>query len=484
MKLERESYFTLIQSIPDIIYRIDKEGNYTFISKSIEKLGYSQNELIGKHFATILHPDDVEQFTSTKVLPRYSGKETGTNKAPCLFDERRTGERISKNFNVRLVPKNGTVTKYPLGKVISIGVHSKDDNAHYLGTVGIIRDISETLKAEKAYLMAEQHYRLLIDNSMVLFTILTPDGTILYKSNSIKPMMGYESFDLIGEKEEDYIHEKDRQAFNQIINSSLNSCDTEHHIEISYRKIDKQLSICDTRIISICDDTNEIMCYVLYSYDITERKHAEEKLKVSIREKELLLQEIHHRVKNNMQIISGLLNLQKSHVKDETDAELFTELINRIRAMAQVHQTLYQSGDFSHINFMNYIKDIAENIHNTYCMDNTSVEFHYDFGEGYLNINKAVPCGLIVNELLSNVYKHAFAGLPQGDVYITFKKIENDMLLLQIRDNGRGLPDEIDFYRTDSMGLQLINSLALQLRGKVKCAVNNGTDIRIEFPSD
>ncbi len=168
MENEDKIYKALIQSLPDIVYKIDTNGYFTFINDAICKLGYSPEELIGEHFNKILHPDDADSIQRKKVLQKLMGTETGDKNVPQLFDERRTGERITRDLRVRLLPKeHDNKNDFPVGEVIAIGLHDTIGGIQkkFFGTVGIIRDISEIQRRERALILTEQYYRLLINNS-------------------------------------------------------------------------------------------------------------------------------------------------------------------------------------------------------------------------------------------------------------------------------------------------------------------------------
>ena len=179
----------------------------------------------------------------------------------------------------------------------------------------------------------------------------------------------------------------------------------------------------------------------VFATDITERKKAQEKINKSLLEKEVLLRELHHRTKNNMQVISSLLNLQAEKVKDEFYAEMLLESRNRIRSMALVHEKLYMSDDLSRIVFDDYVKAIAQNILKTYEAVSRRISLITDIEPAPLSIDTAIPCGLIINELLSNALKHAFIGKKSGEIIISFSKVSGNEYLLSVRDNGTGIPD-------------------------------------------
>lgn len=215
--------------------------------------------------------------------------------------------------------------------------------------------------------------------------------------------------------------------------------------------------------------------------DITQAKEQEEILKASIREKEVLLKEIHHRVKNNMAVISGLLSLQANYLKDPSLKFLFQESQNRIKSMALIHEKLYQSDTLSRIDFGNYIRDLVNGITVFYKSVKARVQVHIEASSQLIDINMAVPCGLIVNEILSNVYKHAFEGRESGEVRIFFDKEEHGEFKLEISDNGVGIPEDFDAENSTSLGMTLIYALASQLNAEMKLRSEEGTHYLLRF---
>jgi len=220
------------------------------------------------------------------------------------------------------------------------------------------------------------------------------------------------------------------------------------------------------------------------TYDVPlffERKKAEEKIKTSLKEKEVLLKEVHHRVKNNLQIISSLLNLQTNYLNDKGSIELFQETKNRIKTLALVHEKLYKSEDVEYVSIKNYIESIIDLLSYSYDKEYIDVVIGIDeIPFDKFNIEKAIPCGLIVNEIVSNSYKHAFKSL-KGNINVSLKKEEN-MCVMIISDNGVGISDEINFDNLNSLGLELIDLLVSQLEGSYKIYGENGTKFEITFP--
>jgi PAS domain S-box-containing protein len=219
------------------------------------------------------------------------------------------------------------------------------------------------------------------------------------------------------------------------------------------------------------------------AHDITEKKLNEERITQSLKEKEILLKEVHHRVKNNMQVISSILNLQSSYVKDDYALGLLKESQNRIKTMAYIHESLYQNKTFTSINFSDYVSTLTNNILQSYAASIQKVRLVLDIQKIILNLDTSIPAGLIINELVTNSIKHAFKGDKDGIILINLHSKDNT-LFLEVSDNGKGFPNEVDFRNTNSLGLQLVNTLVEQLNGSIELTQNKykGASFHIQFP--
>jgi two-component sensor histidine kinase len=217
--------------------------------------------------------------------------------------------------------------------------------------------------------------------------------------------------------------------------------------------------------------------------EISERIRAEEHIKASLAEKEVLLKEIHHRVKNNLQVISSLLYLQSKHSQDEATLEMFLESQQRVRSMALVHERLYQTENLARVDCAEYVRDLASYLRHSYGMASGPVNLEVDVADVSLAIDTAVPFGLIVNELTSNALKHAFPHGQGGKILIQLTECEDGQCNLVIRDNGTGLPKGFDLRDTKSLGLQLVKTLTKQLGGTIDLDRGSGTAFRITFPN-
>ncbi len=216
--------------------------------------------------------------------------------------------------------------------------------------------------------------------------------------------------------------------------------------------------------------------------NITDRKQAEEKIKASLKEKEVLLSEIHHRVKNNMQVIISLLRLRADKIEDKKYADMFKEGEDRVRSMSLVHEQLYQSKDLANINFGEYVKRLANGLFASHGVDINKVRLNVEIGDILFDLENAIPCGLIINELVSNSLKHAFPYEREGEINISLRSINEDEFELTVSDDGIGISEDLDIEQTDTMGLTLAKVLAgHQLDGKIDLDRTGGTQFNIKF---
>jgi len=220
---------------------------------------------------------------------------------------------------------------------------------------------------------------------------------------------------------------------------------------------------------------------IVHTEDQTERKQAEEKIKASLLEKETMLKEIHHRVKNNLQVVSSLLGLQSSYLQDEKTREIFQESQDRVRIMANIHTMLYQSEDLARVDFGGFIRDLVGRLQQSYGIAGSPIEVHIDIADVSLTIETSIPCGLILNELASNALKHAFPEGRGGKVNIRMATAA-DQFMLKVQDNGIGFPVAVDFLNPRSLGLELVRLLVEQINGAIDLQVEGGTTFTITFP--
>ncbi|MGH1394566.1 MAG: histidine kinase dimerization/phosphoacceptor domain -containing protein, partial [Trichormus sp.] len=215
--------------------------------------------------------------------------------------------------------------------------------------------------------------------------------------------------------------------------------------------------------------------------DISDRKKTIEQIQRSLEEKETLLKEIHHRVKNNLQIISSLLRMQTRRSIDQATLMLFQESQNRVQSMALIHEHLYQSPDISQIDFGDYIRSLTDNLFRSYGISQRKIKLNIETNNIKLTLDHAIPCGLMINELVSNSLKYAFSEQQQGNITISLEEVPENQLVLIVKDNGIGIPETLDWENTNSLGLRIVKNLTRQLKGNMILKRDRGTSFYIYF---
>jgi PAS domain S-box-containing protein len=348
--------------------------------------------------------------------------------------------------------------------------------------VAIYNDVTEQKASEEKLRESEEKYRSLFESDPDYTILLDSFGTVVDVNAAITNITGLSKEELIG---------KHFMDLDIIIEDDLNNQWHEipliidgHNIKpFEARIIDKfgQVRWINVQVSTI-EKKDNLMFILVIASDITDSKQFEKELKDSLKEKEVLLQEIHHRVKNNMQIISSLLNIQTRYVDDEESVNILKESQNRVRSMAMIHEKLYRSKNFNKIYFADYIESLVWDLFYSYNIKKGTIIPVLDIDDIKLNIETSVPCGLIITELVSNSLKYAFPDQPKGELEVSLKT-KGDQYELTISDDGVGFPVNIDFKNTDSLGLQLVNSLTDQIDGKIELtsAPGKGTEFKIYF---
>lgn len=228
------------------------------------------------------------------------------------------------------------------------------------------------------------------------------------------------------------------------------------------------------------DDKNQSAGTIHVARDITERKNAEEAINRTLKDREMLVREMHHRTKNNLMIIQSLLNLQSSKLSDAAVKDMLTESKNRVLSIGLIHEMLYKADDLRKIDFAKYLRTLCERVFESNRAAAPGIGLHVDCIECSMDINTVIPCGLIVNELLTNAMRHAFPDGRKGDIFVTLCRQGGDYTLT-VRDTGIGVAEGIDISKAGSLGMTLVASLAAQLRGSFEHKVEGGTEFRLVF---
>jgi len=372
---------------------------------------------------------------------------------------------------------------------------------------------TEKLKreAEKRYNERLQLYIESLEEASDCVLIADADQQLMYANNAIKALMGIDPDSARGQSMLNLLFYSDLDATNA---SKGLTADGRWHGEVSNQRGEEKYT-AEMTIATVKDSLDNTTAFVGIARDITDRKRIEaelekyrknleqlvdertealsrevvehkvarENLASSLQEKELLLKEVHHRVKNNMQVISSLLNIQAETVEDNRFTSLLNESQQRIKSMALIHENLYQSETLLEINFQNYIQMLVNSLCRLFTVPGVTIELDLDVDDITLNIDTAVPCGLIINELVSNSLKHAYYGhVGTGIIAVHFKRVE-DWYELSICDDGKGMPENFDFSDNLSMGLEIVCILTEQLEGTIKHSNERGSTFRINFPA-
>ncbi len=326
---------------------------------------------------------------------------------------------------------------------------------------------------------SEDKYRNIFENAVEGFYQTTPQGRFLSVNPALASMMGFASPDEMVAAYDDiakqhYVEPGDRGLFRELLErqGTVQAFETQ-----LYRKDRSVIWTSRTGRI-VRDGEGKVLYYEGTVENITSRKQAEEQIKTSLREKEVLLKEVQHRVKNNLLTISGIFALQLNQMKDEKSRSAFVTSMNRINAMTKIHTRFYQSEDYSLIDFKKYIEELLLELSRSYNFPSENMKT--DIKDIFIDINTAIPAGLIVNELVSNAMKHAFPDGMEGTVMVSLQRNGGD-ICLTVKDNGTGLPEDVDLAAAGSVGMQLIVSLAEQLGGTIALNRDNGTEFKITF---
>ena len=315
----------------------------------------------------------------------------------------------------------------------------------------------------------------------------SPDGILLIDTNGkieqcntiSKSMFEYNMSDLTGKS----IYELVAQPSIQVLQDQIKKCidnKQSRRFQITV-KTSNQSTFDGGVALAIVETAGLTTALVCSIRDISESVKAEERIKSSLQEKEVLLREIHHRVKNNLQVISSLLDLQAGYTDDKKATELLLESQNRVRTMALVHERLYQSHDLAQIDFSTYLKELTTTLFHSYRIDGNRVGLQVFSDSIFLDIDRAIPCGLIINELVSNALKHAFPDNRKGMITVELRRVKEKQYTVIVNDNGIGLPKDLDLHHTETLGLQLVSGLAVQLDATIGVQRQNGTQFELRF---
>jgi PAS domain S-box-containing protein len=454
LRESEEKYRAIFESINDVYFRTDSDGRVTLISPSVQtQSGWVPEEIIGKPVADFyLNPDDHEK-TMEKL------KASG----------------VVNDYELKLLAKDGSVIETSASSNLVFDKNGKPE-----GLEGVLRNITERKRAEEELQAREAYLDQLFESAQEAIVMADNKGKALQINQEFTRLFGYTQEEAVGKIMDELIVPKRFQKSATLITEKVAKGERTAFEAIRCRKDGRMIAV-SVLASPIVVGGKQIGTYGIYR-NITERKKAEEQIKASLKEKEILLQEVHHRVKNNMQIISSLLNLQSRHIKDEESLGLFKSSQNRVKSMALIHERLYQSKDFTRIDVADYVQNLTNHLFITYGISKDAVKLKINIKDIFLDINTAIPCGLIINELVSNSLKHAFPNGKKGEIKISMRPLSKGEIELVVGDNGVGMPIKANLRNTKSLGLYLVSMLAEdQLHGEIEMDKTDGTTFRFRL---
>lgn len=328
----------------------------------------------------------------------------------------------------------------------------------------------------------EEKYRSIFENASDAIITIDLENRITSWNTSAENMFGWTAQEVIGKDVSQLIVPQDLLTEREIFIHDTKSGRTVAGVEtVRQRKDGTKIDVSLT-ISPIIDTNQNIVGLSGIIRDISERKRSDEQIKQSLKEKEILLREIHHRVKNNMQVVSSLLKLQSGYITEEKYLEMFKESRNRIMSMSLVYEKFYKSEGLVKINFKEYIKDFIGELFQSYGIKKGTIALNINAEDISFGVDTAIPCGLIINELVTNSLKHAFPDERDGEIKIVLHRTDENTIELVVSDNGVGIPKDLDFKKTESLGLHLVTILVEnQLQGSIGLDRSKGAEFQIKF---
>ncbi|MBN2158301.1 MAG: PAS domain S-box protein [Spirochaetes bacterium] len=460
LRKSEEKFRQITENMLDAVSLLDKDGIIRYASPSHERiLGYKPEDLLGKVSLDLTHPDDVARIIADL-------------------------ETIFEKGEVKIEYRFRHADGYYLWGEALIKI-VRDTAGSLAGFVAASRDIT-----------ARKHAELELENERQRLSYIlegTNAGTWEWNVQTGETIFNERWAEIIGYTLEEiapvsietwrkFVHPDDLKKSDELLKKHFKG-------ELKYYECEARMRHKDGGWVWVLDRgkvstwTNEGQPLIMSGthQNITDRKKAEEQIRKNLEEKDVLLKEIHHRVKNNLTVISSFLNLQAKQIETKEDAlGAFKESRDRVFAMALVHDRLYGSRDFTHIDMKSYIEEMVEQLFKMYCGPQV-IRYEIDVSETSIDLNRAIPCGLILNELITNALKYAFPAGRMGTISVSFQPFEKTLYELAVSDDGIGLPENFDIEHSQSLGLNIVRMLTVQLNGSWHVSRQHGTSFSVRF---
>jgi PAS domain S-box-containing protein len=441
-----------LESTADGIYVVDQQGRIT---------GYNQNFMNMWNIPPALLESGENEIVVNHVLSQLKNPEGFLSSIQELL--------------VHPARESFDTIEFNDGKIFERYSKPQKIGDSVVGRVWSFRDSTDRKLVEEALRQKNEEMDGYFTNTLDLLCIADTDGHFRRLNREWESALGYSPAELEGKRFLDFVHPDDMEASLGAM-AELNAGKKVLQFTNRYRHRDGSYRWIEWRLFPAGN------LFYASARDVTERKKMTDLIEASLAEKETLLREIHHRVKNNLQLISGLLDMTRMSSSDESTNSILTDMMLKIQTMAQIHTRLYESKQFGKISITGQIRDQVTALSNIFSHKGHEISCKINPEEVFLPVDQALPCALVVNEILSNAYKHAFKGRKKGIIEISALQ-ENGQIRITIRDNGVGLPDNFDIDRSNSLGITLIRTIVQhQLKGSLMFMSQDGTKISMEFP--
>jgi PAS domain S-box-containing protein len=461
---EGDSYTLLraiVEGTSDAVYVKDTHGCYLLFNSAAEAVtGWRAENVLGRDDRDLLPPD-----AAREVMAR--DREVMQTGAVITYEE---------TVPLTVGPRIFSTTKRPY----------RDPDGRIVGMIGVSRDITDTKQAEAALKRQTRLVEAMFNQVVSPFTLMDPNARFIRVNEAFAKYYGKSVDEFAGRHYWDVLP-FDRTPENEaLLAQVIQSRKAWRGSSVPYLFANRnppELAYFDIILQPILDEHGEVECLFFSSVDVTERTRAEARLRTSLTEKEVLLKEVHHRVKNNLQFVSSLLALQAARIKDRQITSAIKESQQRIRAMALMHEQLYRGPNLATVPIARHLTALCADLYRSYSVDPDRIALDLRVADVSLDLDRSIRCGLIVNELVSNAIMHAFPDGREGRITVRLDA-DDDHYELAVADNGIGLPAEVDPLRTDSLGLQLVADLSDQLgAGPPSVARDGQTLFVVRFPA-
>jgi PAS domain S-box-containing protein len=343
----------------------------------------------------------------------------------------------------------------------------------------LVQEARERRWTQEALRKSEEHYRALVEHAAEGIWAFDAKGTTTFVNRQMSEMLGYEADDMLGRSLPDFVDGESREVIQETWEHRNRRLQSQR--DVMFKRRDGAPLWALLNMVSLLDDQGNAAATFVMVTDITQRKLAERQMAESLTEKEVLLREIHHRVKNSLSVITSLLSLQSMYWKDAGAAEALRELENRVHAMALAHQRLYESGSLARLDVPDFLERLLNDIFNSYANVGAPVRLDQRFHQVAFDLDTVIPLGFLLTELVSNCLKHAFTDREEGHVRVALHALSAHEFELVVADDGIGLPPGFDWKNPGSIGYELVDTFVEQLQGSMDVRVDAGTEVRIRF---